>query len=353
MPPVSVPYDSLYTVPASGYVWEGHSFTGWKGSDNKNYAVGAQPALTANLTLTAQWEDTATNYTLSFDANGGTGGSTEAITNTTGVFLLPECGFTKPGYTFQGWSVNAQAESYGSLMAPGASYTLPSGQTSGKLYAQWAKSGEATASIPLPTPVLEGYVFQGWTLDPEEGTVITGRYKPEGATTLYALWKIGTYTVSFDTDGGTEIAAITGEYGTPITTVPEAPTKRGYTFKSWDKPIPETIPGEDMVIKAIYEALPFGEADFILPASLTVIEEGAFEGAGVKTVYVPETVERIEANAFRDCAQLEKIRLPRDCEIDDTAFDGCKNLLVYAPAGGTTDEFCDAQGILFIPEPAK
>ena len=314
-------------------------------------------------------------YSITYDANGGTGAPAEqSKVKDVDIILATEIptrdnngayvvnfepnGGTMTGkvtyaqhrtyYSFLGW--NTEKDGSGTSYAPGAVYTANESAT---LYAQWAKSGEATASIPLPTPVLEGYVFQGWTLDPEEGTVMTGRYKPEGATTLYALWKIGTYTVSFDTDGGTEIAAITGEYGTPITTVPEAPTKRGYTFKSWDKPIPETIPGEDMVIKAIYEALPFGEADFILPASLTVIEEGAFEGAGVKTVYVPETVERIEANAFRDCAQLEKLRLPRDCEIDDTAFDGCKNLLVYAPAGGTTDEFCDAQGILFVPEPAK
>ena len=92
----------------------------------------------------------------------------------------------------------------------------------------------------------------------------------------------------------------------------------------------------------------------VLPAALTEIEEEAFEGAAMMAVYVPDTVEVIGANAFKDCGKLERIRLPKDCEIDETAFDGCTAFLVYAPAGGTVEKFCaEQESIIFVPEVAE
>ena len=71
-----------------------------------------------------------------------------------------------------------------------------------------------------------------------------------GATvTLVAQWGINRYTVSFDTDGGTTIAPITQDYGTAII-APKDPTKTGYTFAGWDKEIPEAMPAENMTITA-------------------------------------------------------------------------------------------------------
>ena len=313
-------------------------------------------------------------YTVSFDANGGTNAPAAQTKNSSEALILTSeipsrynngayvvsfepNGGTMTGkvtyaqhrtyFQFTGW--NTEPDGTGTSYAAGAAYSENDEVT---LYAQWTKSGEATASIPLPTPVLEGHVFQGWTIDPEGETGMTGRYTPERNTTLYALWTIGTYTITFDTDGGTEIAPITGKFGSAVT-APENPTKPGYDFKGWDKAIPETMPGEDMTIKALYEAQPFGEADFILPAFLTEIEEEAFEGAAMTSVYVPDTCTVIGANAFKDCTQLEKIRLPQDCEIDDTIFNGCKDPAVYAPAGGSTEKWCKAQGISFLPEAAE
>ena len=67
--------------------------------------------------------------------------------------------------------------------------------------------------------------------------------------TVKAQWKINQYTITFDTNGGSEIAPITQDYGTEIT-VPDNPTRKGYAFRGWDKEIPETMPAENITITA-------------------------------------------------------------------------------------------------------
>ena len=57
------------------------------------------------------------------------------------------------------------------------------------------------------------------------------------------------YTLTFDTNGGSTIAPITQDYGTAIT-APADPTKTGYTFAGWTPTIPATMPAENMTIKA-------------------------------------------------------------------------------------------------------
>ena len=57
------------------------------------------------------------------------------------------------------------------------------------------------------------------------------------------------YTLTFDTNGGSAIAPITQDYGTAIT-APADPTKTGYTFAGWTPAIPTTMPAENMTITA-------------------------------------------------------------------------------------------------------
>ena len=72
---------------------------------------------------------------------------------------------------------------------------------------------------------------------------------PAENITVKAQWEINQYTITFDTNGGSEIAPITQDYGTKITT-PDNPIRKGYTFKGWDKEIPETMPAENITITA-------------------------------------------------------------------------------------------------------
>ena len=66
--------------------------------------------------------------------------------------------------------------------------------------------------------------------------------------------------ITFDTNGGSGIAPITQDYGTVIT-APDNPTRKGYTFKGWDKEIPETMPAENITVKAKWKDIekPTGE----------------------------------------------------------------------------------------------
>lgn len=83
------------------------------------------------------------------------------------------------------------------------------------------------------------------------------------------------------------------------------------------------------------------EPDMVLPNALTTIDEGAFEGIYADVIKVSDGCESIGAEAFKDNTSLVQIYLPRNCEIDDTAFDGCGSVWFIAPAGGSTEAWTD------------
>ena len=99
-----------------------------------------------------------------------------------------------------------------------------------------------------------GYTQVGWsTVDGGEKVYgFEDVYTQNEALTLYPVWNTNKYTITFDTNGGSEIAPITQDYGTEIT-APANPTRKGYTFKGWDKEIPKTMPAENITVKAQWE----------------------------------------------------------------------------------------------------
>ena len=107
-----------------------------------------------------------------------------------------------------------------------------------------------------------GYTQVGWsTVDGGEKVYgFEDVYTQNEALTLYPVWNTNKYTITFDTNGGSEIAPITQDYGTEIT-APDNPTRKGYTFRGWDKEIPETMPAENITITARWRDIekPTGE----------------------------------------------------------------------------------------------
>ena len=96
-----------------------------------------------------------------------------------------------------------------------------------------------------------GYTQTGWaTVDGGEKVYgLDAVYTKNEALTLYPVWNTNQYTITFDTNGGSEIAPITQDYGTAIT-APDNPTREGYTFIGWDREIPTTMPAENITLKA-------------------------------------------------------------------------------------------------------
>ena len=95
-------------------------------------------------------------------------------------------------------------------------------------------------------PVRTGYTFAGWYLD---GEVYDFDTPVTTDLTLTAHWTANQYTITFDTAGGSEIAPITQDYGTPIT-APADPTRNGYTFVGWSPALPAAMPAENMTVTA-------------------------------------------------------------------------------------------------------
>ena len=88
-----------------------------------------------------------------------------------------------------------------------------------------------TVTTPA-NPTKEGYTFTGWDK-------VIPATMPAQNFTLTAQWTPNRYTITFDTDGGSQVAPITQDYGTAITK-PANPTKEGYTFAGWYQDVNHT-----------------------------------------------------------------------------------------------------------------
>ena len=100
-------------------------------------------------------------------------------------------------------------------------------------------------------PTKEGYTFAGW--DPE---FVEGATVPVGGITYTATWTVNSHTITFNTNGGSEIEPMTLDYGTAIV-LPDAPTREGYEFAGWAEEVPETMPDRDLVLNATWNVLQY------------------------------------------------------------------------------------------------
>lgn len=194
----------------------GYSFTGWntvKEGTGTNWIPGTTPMIGSNVTLYAQWQ--ANSYTMHFDPNGGTGTMDNEVYLYNETKPLFKDTYTKPGYTFKGWSTapNGPVE-----YADEASYTYLATSNS-TLYAQWEvntynvhfnpNGGTGTMnndsykynqSKPLTSNAYtrEGYVFKGWSTSPTGPVVYLdkGEYTFSGLedSMLYAQWEKASVT---------------------------------------------------------------------------------------------------------------------------------------------------------------
>ena len=245
-----------FAAPASDGMTRPDGNTGsyfmWLGSNGKLYAPGA--SVPADVTeLTVQW--TAPTYAVTLNTNGGTINNGNVTGYTYGVGATLPTDVTRTGYTFKGWYDNENLTGSPVTAIGGAEtgnkeywakweinqYTITFDTNGGSEIAPITQDYGTEITAPAD-PTRKGYTFKGWDKEIPETM-------PAENITVKAQWEINQYTITFDTNGGSEIAPITQDYGTKIT-APANPTRKGYTFKGWDKEIPETMPAENITVKA-------------------------------------------------------------------------------------------------------
>ena len=195
-------------------------------------------------------------YQVAFDKNGGDGTMNSVPVVENGTYKLPACGFTAPtGYEFKCWSVNEEEKAVDAEISITAdttvkavwkakSYTITFDTDGGSVVAPITQDYGTTVTAPN-APTKTGYTFKGWN----QAVPST---MPAENMTITATWEINEYTITFNTNGGTTIAAITQDYNTAVQ-APANPTKEGHTFKQWDKTIPATMPAENITITAEWD----------------------------------------------------------------------------------------------------
>ena len=326
-----------------GYDFAGWTFDGGNVLTRTTYANLAADDTVTSITLTAQWA--LHLYTVTLDANGGTFDANGSTVERDTVQITYGGNFNQmpipryKGYFFRGWyDEKWGGRQYGDEDGRGTYTYDKAGDCT--LYAMWEEAPLCTVTFdpnggtltgaatceekqneciqrPYEEPIREGHNFRGWYTDaackPEQkwdfddpipgnmtlyagwdilsyvirvkfangepdsiinqnyDTAITVPDDPtrEGYTfigwdtpfpkkmpakimEITALWQINRYKITFDTDGGSEIDSIEQDYDTEIT-AHDAPTKEGYTFIGWDTTVPKKMPAKDMTVKALWQ----------------------------------------------------------------------------------------------------
>ena len=318
-----------YTLPENGFTAPaGKQFKTWSvGGVEK--AVGDKITVTANTTVTAVWEDIpVVTYTVSFDANGGTGSMAD-VTGVSGEYTLPANGFTAPdGKQFKAWSVGGVEKAAGDTITvnanttvtaiwepiPVTTYTVSFDANGGS--GSMADVTNISGSYTLPACTFTApsdKQFKGWATS-ADGSVISGTtYEVSSDTIFYAIWESKEYSITV-TDGkatigaGSEISK--AAEGTAVTlTANAAPS--GKVFDKW-----EVVSGGITLADANSAT-----TTFTMPAEAVSVK-ATYKNAPHTHTYNQETVKP------------EALKTPADCTNNAVYFKSCS-----CGAISTTDTF--------------
>ena len=361
----------------------GYTFGGWYTDkdvwkDRLTEDSFAGRALTENLDVYARYirneEPSAAEYTISFYIDGALADTVRTSGNET--LDLPAAP-GKDGYTFAGWFFDngtwrneLTADTYSEKPLTGdvsvyAFYEKTEEPVLPQEYTVFfdVDNGTPVAAVTTsriekqPQTTREGYTFGGWYADKNFTEKVTFPYEVTRAQTLYAKWEKNTYTVHFETDGGTAVGDMI------VSVIERAPSteKKGYTFDGWytDKNFTEKVafPYEVTMAQTLYakwtQNIPAGitftvDADGVLTGAegltesdmtveipsvvngITVREIGQDvfkDNKNIAVLIIPDTVERLGYRVCSGCTALREVRLsPSLRVISDEAFDGCSSL---------------------------
>ena len=281
-----------FTLSTTKPTRTGYTFLGWSTSSSAtsaSYAAGGTITLSSSDTLYAVWRvNTFTvnyysNYadyceldvavSLSTNVKVSSYNFSYATAYETGLSNYTSSGgavhMTRTGYTGTGnW--NTKADGSGTTVNEGTSFasgqkvaeafgkSIKTGDASVNVYAQWkintytvsynANGGTGAPSAQTKTygktltlsstkPTRTNYTFQGWGTSSTDTSVdynAGGSYTTNKAVTLYAIWKLNTYTISYNLNGGSgTVASQTKTHGTNLTLTKTVPTRSNYKFLGW------------------------------------------------------------------------------------------------------------------------
>ena len=272
----------------------------WITNDGRTYAAASthmpknlDPIVgtkTHGITLYANWKPNT--YTISYDANGGTG--TMADTNATydKAVSLRNNTFSRTGHTFKGWSFTKNG--FGDF-ANGETVSNLTSTNGGvvKLYAVWEpevykitldsqgaesegttafyekyENGNYSTSLCLAPisriekPIRQGYTFGGYFMSKAgngkqcvsaDGSITSENTDFTKDTTLYAKWDANPYIIRYHANSGTGTMADTSaRYGSDVTLRTNMFSRTGYNFKGWAASSNGTV---DYIDKAVVKNL--------------------------------------------------------------------------------------------------
>ncbi|MDD4184416.1 MAG: InlB B-repeat-containing protein [Candidatus Izemoplasmatales bacterium] len=216
----------------------GYVFMGWYTElEGGTKVTSIELGSVGNKLFYARW--TPLIYELSFNVNGGEAIAPLVVTYD-GVYSLPEP--TKDGYTFAGWTYEGDA------FADGI-WALTENITISALWTQWplivfaANGGSAVQSIsqapgsvvvePME-PTRTGYTFGGWYDDDNCTNEFAFVTMPSESMTVYAMWTINTYTITYhNLEGSTTSNPTSYSVETPTISIQNPSSRTGYQFAGW------------------------------------------------------------------------------------------------------------------------
>ena len=226
----------------------GYIFDGWYTDANLTSKYNFNTTVTKSFTLYAKWTvneniDTTTKYTVTFNSNGGSAVSSVQVSKNDTV--VEPAKPTRSGYIFNGWYTDsALTQAYNFSTAVTGNFTL---------YAKWTKEPsiytvsfnsnggtavesqtvyENEAAYEPTSPTWSGYSFAGWYKDSACTVAYDFDSKVTGNLTLYAKWEQSTFTVTFNSMGGSGVSSQTVERGDYVSE-PDEPTRDTYQFLGW------------------------------------------------------------------------------------------------------------------------
>ena len=300
---------------------EGYSFVTWQ--DDKNQSITFPYAIKRNVTISAKWK--ISQYKITFDTDGGSEISQLKLDYQESISVENP---TKEGYTFIGWEPELPSTMPANDISVRAKwsinqYTITFDTLGGNDISSITQDYNTKIEKPND-PIKEGHTFMGW--NPEIPDVM-----PATNMVITAKWDVNTYTITFDTDGGTEEESITQEFGSTIK-LPNNSKKENSVLFGWEDQngnvyeVNTSITlKKNMYLKAIWISKDFkysrnGDGTITITKYTGSDEE----------IAIPSVTSKIEKNAFKDCTFLISVVIPNSVtSVGDSAFSGCSSLTIY------------------------